>query len=304
MPTPTDAIVNEFNIEFGEAPLTPVDTTDATPVIPGAKSAADPAQKTSQPQGNPPQPVRRQIDLGDGSGVQVFEAATETELIDKLTTAQTNATRKIRQLNQQLKKPKTPVTAVVPVTPVTALTADELFTLTQEFDSNPLKVHQRLLEASLGMSVDALKAKFSRLDSFEQERAYEATAQEFVGEHTADYKPTKKNERALTNYLESEGLDFTKDNLEYAFTELSTSGLLDKPEPPKLAAQPAAAQTGIQPAAPQKPASSGISDRDSAVVPEAQAAQAVEEAYRIPLHELRERIQRRAYQEKTQPPTQ
>src|SRR5690348_17341391 len=47
---------------------------------------------------------RREIDLGDGSGKQVFEADSAEELIDKLTTAQENATRKIREQQFELRR--------------------------------------------------------------------------------------------------------------------------------------------------------------------------------------------------------
>ena len=42
---------------------------------------------------------RREIDLGDGSGVQVFEGSSYDELIDKLANAQLHATRKIKELS-------------------------------------------------------------------------------------------------------------------------------------------------------------------------------------------------------------
>lgn len=47
--------------------------------------------------------MKVRIDIGDGAGVQVFEAETETELIAKLVIAQENATRKIRDLNRRLR---------------------------------------------------------------------------------------------------------------------------------------------------------------------------------------------------------
>ncbi|KKL05971.1 hypothetical protein LCGC14_2600680, partial [marine sediment metagenome] len=47
-----------------------------------------------------PKKFVKEIDLGDGSGVQKFEADTEAELIDKLVEAQTNATKEIRKLQR------------------------------------------------------------------------------------------------------------------------------------------------------------------------------------------------------------
>jgi len=48
---------------------------------------------------------RREIDLGDGSGKQVFEAESVEELLDKLTEAQEHATRKIRELSAASRPP-------------------------------------------------------------------------------------------------------------------------------------------------------------------------------------------------------
>src|SRR5690348_9223353 len=48
------------------------------------------------------QTFRREIDLGDGSGKQVFEADSPEALIDKLADAQVHATKKIREQAQQL----------------------------------------------------------------------------------------------------------------------------------------------------------------------------------------------------------
>lgn len=66
-----------------------------------------------------PEPVkfRREIDLGDGSGKQVFEADSQDELIDKLTEAQKNATKKIRELAAATKQPEP---AKEPAKPLTA----------------------------------------------------------------------------------------------------------------------------------------------------------------------------------------
>lgn len=61
-----------------------------------------------------PKRFRREIDLGDGSGVQKFEGATLDELVDKLAEAQRNATRKIREQAAQLKANEKPVEAPKP----------------------------------------------------------------------------------------------------------------------------------------------------------------------------------------------
>src|SRR5690348_12024093 len=66
----------------------------------GAADAVDVAAEDEE-FGEPDKIIyQREIDLGDGSGVQVFRADSLEELVDKLAEAQRNATRKIRELNQ------------------------------------------------------------------------------------------------------------------------------------------------------------------------------------------------------------
>src|SRR5205823_3895620 len=79
-----------------------------------------------------PELFRQEIDLGTG-GKQVFEAATQEELIAKLVEAQTHASRKIRELNQAVKQ--VPVPAPKP----RELTADEKYILAQQFQNEPDK---------------------------------------------------------------------------------------------------------------------------------------------------------------------
>src|SRR5581483_2684932 len=65
-----------------------------------ASNAAD--DQGDDPAGDEPDEViyERKIDLGDGSGVQIFRAASLEDLVDKLAKAQENATRKIREQNR------------------------------------------------------------------------------------------------------------------------------------------------------------------------------------------------------------
>src|SRR5690349_14030031 len=93
------------------------------------ETADDAAQKDAseveEQEDEPAETVfRRTIDLGDGSGVQVFEAPTLEELVDKLAEAQRNASKKIREL--VIKKKEEEKT-----------TADEEFVTAQNLMSRP-----------------------------------------------------------------------------------------------------------------------------------------------------------------------
>lgn len=274
-----------FNAEFGETPLAPVDTSDKKPVLPGDTA------KDAQPPVNPPQSFRREIDLGDGSGKQVFEGKTMEEVADKLTQAQMNATRKIRQQNRELKAARRakPADATSEPAPFKPLTADERFTLAQ--DTTALVSRFEEQQKSLHEMNERLRLR-QEAEAGEQERG--TVANEFIEDHVADYLPTPKNFAAIRVVIERLGLDTSpehfQDTLEAAFQEIQTSGgFPDKPVPP-------ADTSRIEGVPPKKPASSGISDQSHTEAVPVQTAQVVEEAYRIPLPELRERIQRRAFE--------
>src|SRR5437868_2462551 len=89
------------------------------------EAAGQSGEQESDEVPNEPQVFSRTIDLGDGSGVQVFEAPTLEELVDKLAKAQENATRKIRELAAKVKIEPAPETK-------SKLSPDEEFVLGQE----------------------------------------------------------------------------------------------------------------------------------------------------------------------------
>src|SRR6266568_7729436 len=91
----------------------------------------------AEPLEDEPVLYRREIDLGDGSGTQVFEGETLEELVDKLADAQKHATRKIRDLNRQAKEVAAPP-APKPLTP------DEEYLVSQQLQSNPSKAFELL----------------------------------------------------------------------------------------------------------------------------------------------------------------
>lgn len=245
----------------------PVPATAPPAVVPAAAPA--PVAAPAVPPAAVPAPVvpgvavpvvfRREIDLGDGSGKQVFEAPTEAALLDKLTEAQTHGTRKIRTQQQQLRRlRRAPAAPVAPVTAPVAparLTADEEFLLGQSFATNPIQTFERLLEATTGMKSTEFAQTAEEVRQFKAAQAGEAAAKDFVADHQGEFAPTPGNERRVLSFLEREGLAMTRDNLEIAFEELSASGLLEAAAPAATAVLPAV----IPPVAPASTVSTGIS---------------------------------------------
>lgn len=253
-------------------------------------------QQEQKPDANEPAPqkFRKEIDLGDGSGKQVFEADTQEALIEKLVEAQANATKKIRELNHELKlgKPREPQKRVEKkaIKPV-ELSADEQFLIAQNLSTAPVQAFERLFESVTGLKPEDFRRRVETVDALEQALQEQQAAEAFVLDHLEDYHPTAQNFQTIQAYLNKENLAFTRENLEIAFRELSGSGLLTKPStiPPQESEEKPRIETPQTPA-PKKPVSSGLSDRSSASAPASAATLDVAEIEKLPLEQARERI--------------
>lgn len=202
------------------------------------------------------QPFRREIDLGDGSGVQVFEAETAEALIDKLTEAQRNATAKIRDLSRRARTTGSPELAAAPK-PLQGrrLTVDEQAILAQEFQATPESAFEKMMRAGTGLTPEELRQE---VQSWREERAATEAARQtevFMAEYP-DYEPTPENGEAMVDYLRSRNLAPTSRNFAIAFDDLSARGLLarEKPSEGRIATEEPKRET--------RPAHSGLSARD------------------------------------------
>lgn len=223
------------------------------------ETQADPAV---QPQADPVEEdeivYRREIDLGDGSGVQVFEGASYDELVDKLANAQLHATRKIKELS----------TAKKVEAKAEELTPEQEFLLSQELTSKPSKAIKALIESTLGMSVEEFRKTQEELRSFRAEKVAETDAVRFVQE-TPDYFASAKNGEKMSRYLKTFNLEPSVDNYRKAFNDLNESGLLEaRPATDNTSATSTQATTNTriaeveeQPVVTQRKAGSGISTR-------------------------------------------
>jgi hypothetical protein len=153
---------------------------------------------------------KREIDLGDGSGIQVFTDESLEGLVDKLATAQVNATRKIREQATRLKALETPVVQTAP-------NDDDEFILGQELVTRPTKTIEKLVEQQIARREEAMKQKDERET---------AIAQDFIARNP-DYLANQANGAKLFKYLQTYKLTPTVDTLEQAYTELNQSGLLE-----------------------------------------------------------------------------
>lgn len=276
-PVPNAAVDDEFTVK----------TVDA----------AAPAQPATEPT-----KFRREIDLGDGSGRQVFEADSADELLDKLAEAQVNATRHIRQLTREasVRRAAVPDRAGAPTKyEPKPINADSEFVIAQQLASRPQQTIGQLIEAVTGVPPAKLADAVNRLNMLEYSYGADKAALEFVSDHTADYVACPENSSALTQFLTENQLPVTRNNLEFAFEALSHRGVLiapgsdeQQPEDPQVKpAEPAAPNRSTGRIGQPTRNATGLSGRHAAVAT-AQLGLSEAELQSLPLHELRERIVR------------
>lgn len=187
-----------------------------------------------------PKAFRREIDLGDGSGKQVYEADSNEELIDKIADAQANATRKIREQNHEIQDLKRRVLAQpeggqadpdgpMPEFQARELSADELFALGQRLQ-NPATAGAALreaLEAGLGASLEDVRKTLRLAQITPRQLRGKEAAEAFLMNHP-EFVTNAANQKAIFEYMEhpDRRMALTVQNFEIAFGALSAAGLL------------------------------------------------------------------------------
>lgn len=274
------AVIGNGAPEDAQAVQAPVvAATSALPVVPAVSPAAvvsdDEEEKTI---------YQRRIDLGDGSGVQVFSADSLEGLVDKLTDAQLNATKKIREQSEQLK-------AATPRTQARERTADEEFVLSQELMTKPTKAFEKLFQETTGFKIGDFKSTLERATAYNDAQTAEQSAVDFVS-RTPDFYANPANGERMKAYLKTYQLAPSVDNWTKAFHDLSNSGLLQVK--PADAVAEVAPQVAAPVVAPVRRGGSGLSTRGGAAPAPAKTGPTEDELYSMPLDQLKELSQRAA----------
>lgn len=242
------------------------------------------------------------VDLGDGSGKQVFKGGTYQEVIDKLLQAQTNATRKISELAKE-KKDREAVEA--------AEAADTDYVLSQEMLTKPTSAIKKVFKQVTGMEVEDFKSTAQAMKEFnenqrkqniqtEEARKQNEASTAFLAD-TPDYVATPKNGAKLqkaillqANLLQQQGKEINYRTLiTEAYQDLLESGLLEtKPKEVDDAAKPSETATSriVKPedvTTTQRRKGSGISSRNRVATPP-KVELSEEELENIPLDKLKE----------------
>ncbi len=169
---------------------------------------------------------RREIDLGDGSGKQVFEAESLQGLVDKLATAQEHATKKIRELSAVAVKKQEQIEELP------GLTADEKWALGQQLLADPEATIAEVVKKHLGMTLKEARTKLDRVDqrvsARDTEEAEVSAAQQFCAAHP-EFVQNSRNAAKIETYIRKflPGGVGTLVNIEKAYEDLSESGLLE-----------------------------------------------------------------------------
>lgn len=170
-------------------------------------------------------PFERKIDLGDGSGVQVFKGATQDELLDKLTEAQVNATKKIRELSAAKKRELKPdKREPLPEFKPQVLSDHDIASIAQDLSINPDKAWDRLFQAKVGATPDTIARQSMLVNQIYQERQEEQAVTQFMLDHQGDYFPCAENLNEINKFFIAEEIPVTRNNMEYAYTTLRDSG--------------------------------------------------------------------------------
>lgn len=282
------AVLQSFDDEFN--PFVP--EKKPASAVPNAE-APKPADG-AQPQAK----FHQEIDLGDGSGVQVFEGNTAEELINKLTEAQKNATIKIRDLSREMKlgmrQSLVPAPDPQPEIKPRTLTSEEKFLIAQKFQDDPDAAFSSVFSSKFGMTPEQMSQEIQLMRAERAGRQEEAESKAFM-DAVPEYYATEKNATTMLNYLQANKLAITAGNLAYAYDELQD--VLD----PAPQDSDAATETRIENPQPQqtRQMTVGLSENmQQRVETTNQPVFDAEEFRKLPAAERRARIERMAWQEK------
>jgi hypothetical protein len=176
--------------------------------------------------------ARREVDLQDGSGVQVYEATGDSReaaleaLADKIADAQVHATKKIRQQEAELKDFR--ARSAEPPKPK-EISEDEEYTYSQELQKKPLATLRKMWKELTGYEVEDFVTAKQAADAVVTAQRSNEAVNTFIATHP-DYEDRgdagNKNAALVRMKLAELRLPVTSENLSKAYSQLKQSGLL------------------------------------------------------------------------------
>lgn len=196
------------------------------------------------------------LDPGTGHA-EVFWGNTKNELMVNVLKGKLNATKKIRELNKKVKltaPAQRQSVQEIPQPTSRQLTADEVFEIKALWEADPASALDMLVKKRTNLSLDDLVTKAQKGDQANMNLETEAISREFLARNPEYYPDSEnKNFQSLIKWLakfklgktatESNAGDiftelwqtgnYTVENLEEAFEDLTEDGLMVKPRLPK-----------------------------------------------------------------------
>lgn len=188
--------------------------------------------------------------LVSGTKNERFYGRTKDELLTNVLAAKLHATRKINELSRKLKltaRSEAPAPQPQVQPQLRDLTADEIFEIKNLLSTNPALAFNQMFQKQTGMSLNQLVGLLEQGRHAKDELDSEATAKAFVAQNPDYYADPKwENYNAIVGYLSKNKLNktltetnqneimrdlirggqWTVENLQNAFEELSEDGLL------------------------------------------------------------------------------
>ena len=216
------------------------------------------------------------LDPGTGHS-EVFWGKTKNELLTNVLVGKLNATKKIRELNKKVKltanTPQYP-RQTEPAPSVRPLTADETFEIKAQLESDPALALDTLFQKRTGLTVQQLVDLAQKGAQANMNLETEAISREFLSRNPEYYPDSEnKNFQSLIKWLAKFKLgktatdanagdiftelwqtgNYTADNLEEAFQDLTDDGMLVKPRLPRTSSPVEVNQQPVPQPAPAAP---------------------------------------------------
>jgi hypothetical protein len=238
------------------------------------------------------------IDLGDGSGIQIFKGNSVEEVMNKLGEAQKHATRKIREQAEQLKKYSAQAAKEA---------ADNEYVYGQELITKPTEAFKKLFKETTGVDIESFANGWERVKALETAQAAQTlenkkqtAATAFLAAHP-EFIPNPANGKRLekaVNLLIAEANSKNQEPdfnaiLDAAYADLSESGLLELKDPQgkqedNIADKSSKNDSQVVAVVAHTRRASGLTARARTVTTPRNAQPTEAELYAMPLDQLRE----------------
>ena len=258
-PPTTEELAAEAAAVAAEAEsVEPIAVVKPAEQVPAATVTPAPAKPTK---------IIREYQVKDEDGNPIgrpthLEANSMEEMLEKMQVAHENATRAFHRLKKQNITFKQKEATTLTPEQIKAAAAKALEAKDAE---EAQKLVRSVLDSEYKQKDEDLKKRLSEAEQQAQFLEGQRIANVFTRRHMNDFVPVQANFQVLVDYIQQHDMDFTLDNLEAAFTDISQT------QPDKLAPLPARASKPAEVAPNPAPTATVAQAADSTPVASAPA---------------------------------